>query len=196
MKSLDTTKDKFEDRILDAAIRLFGSRGYRGVSTRDIAVAAKVNEVTIYRHYPRKRDLYIAAITVELERTHLGGEELKEIDESPDLRQALFRTLRLIEATLWKQPDMLRLLLYGSLEGAADMDILIRRHLEEFVEILTAHIEPWIAKDETLGQSPRALVMGIAAIAVFYQSIERLFPSGTIDSAALAASVNHCLSGN
>ena len=37
---------------------MFANFGYNGVSTRDIANGAGVNEVTIYRHFPRKRDLY------------------------------------------------------------------------------------------------------------------------------------------
>ena len=52
-------KNSAEPQILNAASRLFASFGYNGVSTRDIATAAGVNEVTIYRHFPRKRDLYV-----------------------------------------------------------------------------------------------------------------------------------------
>lgn len=196
MESLDTTKNKFEERILAAAVSLFGSRGYHGVSTRDIATAAKVNEVTIYRHYPHKRDLYVAALSVELERVHLGGAKLREIAESPDLKQALLHTFRLIEATLSKRPEMLRLLLYGSLENATDVDVLVRRHLGEFVEILIGYLEPWATKDETLGQSAHGLVLGLAAIAVFYRSLERLFPPGLAGKTAVEALANRCLSGS
>lgn len=196
MEALETTKDKFEQRILAAAVSLFGSRGYHGVSTRDIATAAKVNEVTIYRHYPHKRDLYIAALALELEGVHLGGAKLREIAESPDLREALLRAFRLIEATLSKRPEMLRLLLYGSLESAADVDVLVRRHLGEFVQILIGYLEPWAAKDETLDQSAHALVLGLTAIAVFYQSLERLFPPGPAGNIAVEALANHCLSAS
>ena len=44
---------------------MFASFGYNGVSTREIATGAGINEVTIYRHYPRKRDLYVAVLDAE-----------------------------------------------------------------------------------------------------------------------------------
>src|SRR5579871_1036033 len=51
-----------EERILGTAASLFSQFGYNGVSTREIAASAEVNEVTIYRHFPRKRDLYLAVL--------------------------------------------------------------------------------------------------------------------------------------
>lgn len=192
MESHGISKGKTEERILAAAISLFGSRGYHGVSTRDIATSANVNEVTIYRHYPRKRDLYVAALSAELERVHLGGAKLREIAEAPDARQALLRAFRLIETMLCERPEMLRLLLYGSLESAADVDLLVQRYLGEFVQILIGYLEPWAQKGETLGQSAHASVLGLAAIAVFYQSFERLFPPGPIGNTGAEALANHC----
>ena len=41
-----------EERILATAAGLFATFGYKGVSTRDIATGAGVNEVTIYRIIP------------------------------------------------------------------------------------------------------------------------------------------------
>ena len=48
--------------ILDAAIELFASRGFRGVTTREIAAAVGVTEPVLYQHFPSKRDLYTAII--------------------------------------------------------------------------------------------------------------------------------------
>lgn len=44
-------------RILDAAARLFAERGYAGTTTRAIAEAAGVNEVTLFRHFESKRGM-------------------------------------------------------------------------------------------------------------------------------------------
>ncbi len=71
-----------EARILASAAEMFSSFGYNGVSTRDIASEASVNEVTIYRHYPRKRDLYVAVLDAELQQVKLRGDLLAGIADA------------------------------------------------------------------------------------------------------------------
>src|ERR1700691_765536 len=93
-------KGDAEARILASAAYLFANFGYNGVSTRDIASGAGVNEVTIYRHYPRKRDLYLAVLDAELRQVKLRGDLLARIVEATDGRTALERAFELISATL------------------------------------------------------------------------------------------------
>ena len=52
-------------QILKTAIRLFAQRGFRGTTTREIALAAGVNEVTIFRHFSSKQELYAAILEVK-----------------------------------------------------------------------------------------------------------------------------------
>jgi AcrR family transcriptional regulator len=46
-----------EQRILDAAMRVFGRDGVSGATTREIARVARVNEVTLFRHFRSKNEL-------------------------------------------------------------------------------------------------------------------------------------------
>jgi AcrR family transcriptional regulator len=46
-----------EQRILDAALKLFASEGYAGATTRRIAEEANVAEVTLFRKYRSKENL-------------------------------------------------------------------------------------------------------------------------------------------
>ncbi len=41
------------------AIRLFGERGYEGTTMNDVAEAAGVSPMTVYRHFPTKEDLVL-----------------------------------------------------------------------------------------------------------------------------------------
>lgn len=54
MKKRNATKDK----ILTTALQLFSSEGYYQTTTKKIAEAAKVNEVTIFRHFGTKDNLF------------------------------------------------------------------------------------------------------------------------------------------
>jgi AcrR family transcriptional regulator len=65
MSSSSTTEYSTDDtrqRILQAAIQLFGEIGYALATTRLIAEAAGVNEVTLFRHFGSKKALMMACI--------------------------------------------------------------------------------------------------------------------------------------
>lgn len=46
-----------EERILDAAIKIFSEKGYSAATTSEIAKKAKVAEGTIFRYFPKKKEL-------------------------------------------------------------------------------------------------------------------------------------------
>jgi AcrR family transcriptional regulator len=45
------------DRIIDAVTRVFAREGIAGATTREIARLARVNEVTLFRHFKNKQEL-------------------------------------------------------------------------------------------------------------------------------------------
>jgi AcrR family transcriptional regulator len=167
-----------EKRILLSAVGLFASFGYNGVSTRDIASSAGVNEVTIYRHYPRKRDLYLAVLDAELQQVKLRGDLLASIAEATSGRAALERAFELIAATLLQKPDLLRLMQYSTLELGDDIDPLLRKHLGQLVEVVAHYLEPWAKRGEIRGPNTKAVVLALIAIVVNYGSLHKLFLTG------------------
>jgi AcrR family transcriptional regulator len=54
--------DKTRRKIITAATRLFTQQGYARVTTRAIADEAQVNEVTLFRHFGNKKNVFIACI--------------------------------------------------------------------------------------------------------------------------------------
>jgi AcrR family transcriptional regulator len=167
-----------EERILLSAAGLFAKLGYNGASTRDIAAEAGVNEVTIYRHYPRKRDLYLAVLDAELQQVKLRGDLLGGIAEAKDGRTALERALELIAVTLMQKPQLLRLLQYSTLELAEDIDPMLRKHLGQLIEVVAHYLEPWARKGELNNTNAKAVVLALIAVVVSYSSLHRLFLGG------------------
>ncbi|HET7025277.1 MAG TPA: helix-turn-helix domain-containing protein [Gemmatimonadales bacterium] len=51
-----------KERLLQAAARLYAEAGYRGATTRRIAMEAGVNELTLFRHFGSKAELLHTAI--------------------------------------------------------------------------------------------------------------------------------------
>jgi len=52
--------DETRERIIDAAVKLFGERGFSAASTRDIATAAGVNAPALQYYFENKEGLYQA----------------------------------------------------------------------------------------------------------------------------------------
>jgi AcrR family transcriptional regulator len=51
------------DQLIEAAARLYAEAGYRGATTRRIAGAAGVNEITLFRHFGSKDALIREAVS-------------------------------------------------------------------------------------------------------------------------------------
>jgi AcrR family transcriptional regulator len=57
------------DRILDAAKRVYAQHGFRGATTRLIAIEADVNEVTLFRTFGSKAALFEAFMQAHVSRS-------------------------------------------------------------------------------------------------------------------------------
>src|SRR5215470_10537687 len=55
-----------EERILDAACKVFLSRGFEGASIVEIAETARSGKPTIYARFANKQALFAAAVTRQL----------------------------------------------------------------------------------------------------------------------------------
>jgi AcrR family transcriptional regulator len=95
-------------RIIAAALKLFGQIGYTQASTRLIAETAGVNEVTLFRHFGSKRNLLMACT----ETFNAGGFAATfETQLSGDYTDDIARMARLQMQNTAENLDVLRLLL-------------------------------------------------------------------------------------
>ena len=69
--------------VLDTACTVFSRGTYHGTTTAEIARAAGVSEPILYRHFPSKRDLYLACIDETWRRTRARWEEAVAAEPNP-----------------------------------------------------------------------------------------------------------------
>lgn len=55
------SKDETREKMLTAAMEIFSEKGYLAATTREIADFAGINEVTIFRHFGNKENLFMEA---------------------------------------------------------------------------------------------------------------------------------------
>ena len=73
--------EKKYNRLMEKAEELFVGLGYKAVSMDQIAEAAGISKMTIYRYFPSKEELFINTILSLAERMFLNiKEELEKID--------------------------------------------------------------------------------------------------------------------
>ncbi|MFC7624915.1 TetR/AcrR family transcriptional regulator [Microlunatus sp. GCM10028923] len=91
------------DQIIAAAARAFLRRGFAGTTVDEIAEAAGVTKVLIYRHFSTKREIYLAVLGQAWDRLSASstGPEADRLsrlvqaaDQDPDGFRILFRHVR------------------------------------------------------------------------------------------------------
>ncbi|HVS21723.1 MAG TPA: helix-turn-helix domain-containing protein [Pyrinomonadaceae bacterium] len=106
-------------QILRVAMRVFSRRGFRGTTTKEIALAAGVSEAMVFRHFATKKKLYSAIID---QKACLGDERdpyqvvadaLERKDDAAVFERLALDALKQNEC----DPDFQRLLLHSALEG-------------------------------------------------------------------------------
>ncbi len=103
LHAFDAPGEGTRQRILDAALDLFGERGLTGATVRDIAKRAKVNVAAISYHFGGKEELYRAVATAIADgiASRVRGRAAAVLDAPPKDAEAALRALEsLVEAVV------------------------------------------------------------------------------------------------
>ncbi|MDR3622834.1 MAG: TetR/AcrR family transcriptional regulator [Paludisphaera borealis] len=116
-------------RLLEAAARVCAERGLQGATTREIAEAAGVNEVTLFRHFGSKEklisEIFQRAVAAQME-------SLSETEpDANDLERDLTRYARRYDEMLMTNEPLIRTLI-----GEA------RRHPQEAWQVICEAARP------------------------------------------------------
>ena len=139
------TSEERRASIVEAACRLFAEKGFRGVTTRELAASIGVTEPVLYEHFRTKRELYSAIIE---DKASEGMQALEKTrarfaDSADDY--AFFTELADSILDWYTQdPAFVRLLLFSSLEGHELKDLFhdrIRDCFEAVIAYIASRIE-------------------------------------------------------
>src|SRR5437899_2681931 len=105
-------------QILRVAMRLFSQRGFRGTTTKEIALAAGVSEAMVFRHFATKKELYSAILDHKaclhdaLDPLQIVADAIRRKDD-----RAVFEGIALDALNQHDcDPEFQRLLLHSALE--------------------------------------------------------------------------------
>src|SRR5437762_7692033 len=79
MPCLESAAMDTRERILQATARVYAQHGFRGATTRLIAIEAGVNEVTLFRTFGSKAALFEAVMSA-----HVANAPIPALPDNPD----------------------------------------------------------------------------------------------------------------
>jgi AcrR family transcriptional regulator len=169
-----------EDRrqqILDVAIQLFSQKGFRGTTTKEIALAAGVNEAIIFRHFATKRDLYSAIIDQKACATEMVAKQV-EVAQAAAQRQdrKLFETIALHILEVHERDEtFMRLMFYSALEGHELSDMFFRNQVAERYREVANYIKQRIHEGAFRKVDPNIAVRAFFGMVIHHAQTKRFF---------------------
>ena len=82
--------------ILDAAMKVFVEKGFKGSTTLEIAKAAGISEVTLFRYFTSKQEIFLQGIEPILFSTLEGSLKIEGASAQEKLENILFERISLI----------------------------------------------------------------------------------------------------
>jgi len=167
-----------EERIVEAAVQLFSRRGFRSTSTRSIARLAGVNEITLFRHFPRKQELYWAASESRLGRLRMSPELQARLEGGEDPRLAVPSIIEFLAEKLSWQSDLARLLYAGLFELDPENQPVDRQIFRDELRRLLEPVEDYLARCVASGRvrcsDAWAATLGLAASVAIQHAVPEL----------------------
>lgn len=155
--------DDTRQRILQAAAEIMAEKGYSGTTTKSIADAAGVNEVTLFRHFGSKRNLLS-----ELINQHSALPGLTSLIESQltgDYREDLIHLATVFFRAITERKEALRLMLCEARELPEVRDVVVQIP-DQLRGLLTRYFQNRMEADEIKEMHPE--LMAQAFLGMFF----------------------------
>lgn len=166
-------------KILSAAAETFAAKGFRASAIKDIAAAAKVNEVTVFRHFPKKQQLYWAAVDWKLRKSGLRDAFCDGLarrgEPSILLRELSARIFDLLQ----DDPALIRLLYFTVLELDEERKSLCDSHLNPLLALLATKIKVWVHEERIRDVDPEAAAVSFLGCILTCCQVHQFFGIGS-----------------
>jgi AcrR family transcriptional regulator len=131
------------ERILDAATRVFASKGYHGALVDDIAAQAQTSKGGIYFHFPNKQAIFLALLD---RLARLLRDRIEAAAAEP--RQPVARAeaaLRIVLDTFAGHRRLARLFMVEALGAGPEFNTRLLAIRADFVDLIRQHLDDAVA---------------------------------------------------
>jgi AcrR family transcriptional regulator len=170
------TSEERRSAIVQSAIRLFGEKGFRGTTTRELASAVGVTEPVLYRHFRTKRDLYSAIIEARAGEASQRLSELRELAARGDDGAFFSRLGMLLLDRYENDPETTRLLLFSCLERHELSELFFERLVQDFYRLVSDYIRGRVRSGVFRSVDPDLAARGVIGMMAYQGLMGLLFP--------------------
>jgi TetR/AcrR family transcriptional regulator len=151
--------------ILDAALEVFSTYGYRGTTVDQIATKCGLSKPNLLYYFRRKEDIYTAV----LERTLKDWlEPLQALNPDNDAVEELHRYITAKLDMTFAKPEASRLFANEILHGAPHVGAFLKGPLRKLVDAKAEVITGWIKAGKLADVDPYHLIFSIWAVTQHY----------------------------
>ena len=153
------------ERILDRALEIFATFGFRGTRIDQIASAAGLSKTNLLYYFRRKEDLYLAVLQRTLD---MWLEPLQSLDAGGDPERAIEAYIRQKLSASRDAPAASRLFALEVIQGAPILGPVLETQLADLVDRKATTIQSWIDAGKIVAVSPRHLIYTIWSVTQHY----------------------------
>lgn len=139
MNNRQTKPAERPDAILDAALKVFSSRGYRVSTVDDIASESEMSKGGVYFHFPGKQAIFIALMDRSAELLRRKVEEAAAREPDPIVRAET--ALRVVLRTFGKRRALARLFMIEAMGSGSEFQMHVLRARNLFIEIIQSNLD-------------------------------------------------------
>ena len=155
--------------ILDAALEIFSTYGFRGSTIDRIAEKAGMSKPNLLYYFPGKEAIYVAVLEDTLEE---WLQPLAELDPAGDPATEIGRYIEAKLKMSRARPAASRLFANEILHGAPAIGDFLKGPLKALVDEKSAVIAGWCAEGRLAPVDPRHLIMMIWAVTQHYADFD------------------------
>ncbi len=131
-------KQKTKEKILETAFKLFSEKGYLGTTTKEIATLAGITEVTLFRYYSSKEELFMEVLNRYSFIPHLKN-TLNNLT-SLSLEKVLYQIGKTFIEVLEEKKNLIKLINFEISRYPEKIKKIYENLIQESIEILSNYL--------------------------------------------------------
>jgi AcrR family transcriptional regulator len=161
-------------RISGAAVALFSRQGYHGTTTREIARLADVSEVTVFRYFEHKEDIFLSALQTSFSAIKPRLDLLKRGSEHRTPEAMLEQIVSLLVDIATFSPELVRLIAVAFIELPGKAEDVCYGHLAPLFTEIAGYLTTNMQNGKLRNFNPAIVTTAIALTVIAQPEVSKL----------------------